>query len=370
MVLHAGRSGTLPSMSRRRCAIGSRGGVNPVVSRAGGRWTAWRSRTSWWAPGWRCGTGSGSATGGRCSPTRSASWPPTGPAPWSCRPGAGRCGSSARPWSRCARCRRRRRAARRWPRSPGWRGCARTPGRRWSTSRSGRGGCAPRAATPGGPTPRWPSATPGCRSPRRWTPCARSPREHGIPPRVQAPVGSPWDRAVAGAGLGAGRRARGRRRRCGAGGRAGVEPGRAADPSAVELPTGPSASGGGSRPADPPTPAQRARARPRRAAAHGVRAGPRRRTGPARAPARRRRRRPPAPVPAGGRARGPPPRARHRAAGRRRRPGAASAGARWAVLQVAVQNDGAALALLRPARLRRAPPLPLPGAAVPLTTSR
>ena len=38
---------------------------------------AWRSRTGCWARGWRCGTGSASATAGRCSATRSASCPRT-----------------------------------------------------------------------------------------------------------------------------------------------------------------------------------------------------------------------------------------------------------------------------------------------------
>ena len=46
--------------------------------------------------------------------------------------------------------------------------------------------------------------------------------EHGVPPRVHVPVGSPWDRAVARRRLGARRRARGGRGGGGAGRRRGA----------------------------------------------------------------------------------------------------------------------------------------------------
>ena len=61
----------------------------------------------------------------------------------------------------------------------------------------GRGGCGRPAGTPGARTARSRSATPACPSRTRSGCCAGSRGSRGYPPRVQAPVGSPWDRAVA-----------------------------------------------------------------------------------------------------------------------------------------------------------------------------
>ncbi len=58
----------------------------------------------------------------------------------------------------------------------------------------------PRADSPVGPTPRWPSGNPGRPVAAALTAVREFAAEHGIAARVHAPVGSPWDRAVTGQG--------------------------------------------------------------------------------------------------------------------------------------------------------------------------
>ena len=144
------------------------------------RWRWWRYRTSSSASGWRCGTGSASATAGRSTPTRSASSERTddGAVLVETRRGPVRVDRAAVVAVRAVPPAPSTTA--RLPRSHGWRPSARTPGPPWSTGRSAPGGCAPPDGFTGRANGRDSrSGTRGCPSRQRSTPCAPSPASTG-----------------------------------------------------------------------------------------------------------------------------------------------------------------------------------------------
>ena len=299
---------------------------------------AWRSPTACWARGCRCGTGSASATAGRCSATPSGSWPPTGRRRCWCAPGAGRSGwprgavvavravppAPPRRASLAAVARLEGLCADAWPavvdrrvgrvaaarggrfhrsgqrragrRRPGPADRRRRCGRRASSppSTGSRPGCTPRSARRG--TGRWPGRVGAGGRPRRPVRSARcwsAPLDGSADPRVELAERPPpdWWR---------------------------LGPGDPADAGA--------ARGG----------------RPGRAAAPGVRAGPRRRTGRRSGTCGR----PSSRTTCTWRCWRWPPPARRQGLARalvahRRGLGARSTAARWAVLQVAVHNTDA-----------------------------